>query len=273
MHSLGTNDLIPLPELPLWREVRPAGIALRPFGRTEVDLDVDFSWADRAALATRLLNVCTVDVDGLPDGFYKDITVGKRIEMLLLLAFGRENTGVPLLFSCPDCAEELEIGLAFEEISDLQSGSDRSETIQVRLGDQPFHFRKPTGRDQEVWANTIYQDEAVALRAMIDALAVEPELLKNLKPDVFPEIEDALDEADPLVDFSCIVTCEVCGVQHEYGFDLLEIALDKLKLVQNELLLMVHRFAASYHWSEKEIFEIPHSRRVRYLHLIQERSK
>jgi hypothetical protein len=271
MDSLGTNELIPLPELPLWREMRPDRIGLRPFGRAADDLEVDFSWADRAALATHLLDICTADVGDLPDGFYKDITIGKRIEMLLVLAFGRENAGVPLLINCPNCAEELEIELALAEISDLQSTSDGSETIQVRLGDdRPFFFRKPTGRDQEIWANTVYRDEDAALRAMIDSLAVEPELVENLEPDAFIEIEDALDEADPLVNFSCLVTCEVCGLQHEHEVDLLEIALGKLKSAQNELLLTVHRLAVAYHWSEKEIFEIPNSRRVRYLHLVRE---
>lgn len=268
MLDLGTTDVIPLSELSLSREIGPIGIDLRRFGLTEGDLDVDFSSADRASLATHLLELCVAKTDGLPDGVFRDLSIGKRIELLLLLAFGGEGSSVPLLFNCSNCAEELEIELELAEISNLQRSSDEVETISVRLDEQTLSFRKPTGRDQEVWAETIFRDERDASREMIDSLADDPESLKDLAPDAFLEIENALDEADPLVNFSCVITCEVCGIQAEHDVDLLEIALEKLRSAQNALLLMVHRLASKYHWSEKEIFAIPQIRRLQYLRFI-----
>lgn len=270
MLDLGTTDVIPLSELSLSREIGPIGIDLRRFGLTEGDLAVDFLSTDRASLATRLLELCTPKIDGLPDGVFIDLSIGKRIELLLLLAFGAEGSIVPLLFTCSSCSEELEIELELAEISNLQRSSDEFEMINVRLDEQTISFRKPTGRDQEIWAETIFRDEKDASREMIDSLTDDPESLRDLAPDAFLEIENALDEADPLVNFSCVITCEVCGVQAEHDVDLLEIALEKLWSAQNELLLMVHRLASRYHWSEKEIFAIPHVRRLQYLSFIDE---
>src|SRR5215207_8812926 len=189
MRNLGRHDLIPLPSLPLWQETRPAGIALRSFGTTEDDLRVDFSSPDRAALATHLLNICSSEFDRVPEGFYKDLSIGKRVEILLLLAFGGHDASLSLVFKCSSCGEDLEIELELAEISNLQSASDEVETIPVRLDGPPISFRKPTGRDQETWVDSILANESEALREMIDILAVEPELLKNLKPDSYLEIE------------------------------------------------------------------------------------
>src|SRR4051812_42411813 len=126
MLSLGTNDLIPLPTLPLLLETKPTGIDLRRFGLAEGDLNIDFSSPDRASLATSLLDLCTPGIGSLPDDLFKDLSIGKRIELLLLLAFGGQDSSMALLFKCSHCGETLEIELELAQISALQSVSDES---------------------------------------------------------------------------------------------------------------------------------------------------
>jgi hypothetical protein len=81
-------------------------------------------------------------------------------------------------------------------------------------------------------------------------------------------IEEALDEADPLVNFQCSATCAECGAENQVPVDLCGLALGMLARQQKQLLATVHILASHYHWGETEIFSIPHWRRIEYLNLI-----
>src|ERR1041384_6097293 len=110
MDSLsGTSTLIPLPGFPLHTGhgslVDETGF--RRFGVLERDLGVDFTSPDRAALVTRLLELCIVDPSRtLPECFFRELSIGKRIECLLLLAAGGPDTALGFPFKCSGCGEE-----------------------------------------------------------------------------------------------------------------------------------------------------------------------
>jgi hypothetical protein len=55
---------------------------------------------------------------------------------------------------------------------------------------------------------------------------------------------------------------------NDIAIDLCEVALTTLRRLQRQLIVMVHRLASHYHWSEQEIFAVPHWRRKEYLELI-----
>src|SRR5688572_15665252 len=102
----GTSQLFPLPEFPLLygsgsstrREV-----FFRRFGIIEADLGHDFASPNRAALATRLLDACLIDPDlVLPQEFFRDLSVSKRIECLLVLALGGDDA-LRFPFKCVGC--------------------------------------------------------------------------------------------------------------------------------------------------------------------------
>lgn len=269
--DLGTTQLIPLPGVPLLTggEHTASRAGLRRFGVAESDLGVDFSSPNRAALVTRLLELCTVDPGGsLPKGIYRELSIGNRIECLLLLAAGGSGAALNLVFRCAGCDEELEIELTLSELSELQREADRVETVGVEIKGRRVEFRKPKGRDQEDWARMDFRDERDAAAGMIGTLAVTPDFADYIEPEFLGAIEGALDEADPLVNFSCSVSCGECGEPNEYAVDLLETALGMLNRAQNQLIITVHRLASHYHWNEKEIFAVPDWRRQEYLKLI-----
>ena len=81
-----------------------------------------------------------------------------------------------------------------------------------------------------------------------------------------------MEEADPLVNFSCSIECGECGQPNDHEIDLFETALDMLSRAQRRLILSVHRLALHYHWSEREIFDVPEWRRRQYLDLIGAKS-
>ena len=272
----GTHQLIPLPEFP---QRYASGfstrrcVALRRFGIVEDDLRVDFGAPNRAALATHLLNACTVDPDGvLPENFFRELSVGKRIECLLVLALGGTDDALRFPFKCGACGEELEFELTLAELAEVQGEADRIEIVDVEVGGRKIRFEKLSGLDQEMLSGSVFRDELHAATEMISKRVVEPAAFGQLGSREIEVIEAAMDEVDPLVNFSCSIECGECGQPNGHEIDLFETALDMLSRAQRRLILSVHRLALHYHWSEREIFAVPEWRRRQYLDLIGAKS-
>lgn len=245
-----------------------AGLGLRPFGTEESDLAVDFKGSP-PVLITRILEQCAIDPGGeLPPGFFRDLSVGKRLEFLLVLAASGNTSAFRFPFHCAGCREEIEFELTLDEIADLQGEADLIETVNVEIGGKVHSLRKPLGRDQEEWAVMTYNDDNTMAAAMIGRLAATLSGWEDLAETDLGLIDEKLDEADPLVNFFCSVSCGECGHANEFGIDLCEIALGMLARLQKSLIVTVHKLAMHYHWSEREIFAVPHGRRLEYLDLI-----
>jgi len=234
---------------------------------------MDFTLANRAELVSRLLELCAVDpTNTLPDGVFRELSVGKRIECLLILAAGGTDTPFGFPFKCTGCGEEIELELMLGEISEIQCEADLVERVSVEVAGRQMELRKPTGRDQEMWGKMIFRNERDAAAGMIGTLTALPRrfeaIQEAIQMDELIAIEEALDEADPLVNFNCRVSCGECGELNEPEIDLMEAAIGILKRVQRQLVVTVHQLASHYHWSEQEIFAIPDWRRRQYLELI-----
>jgi hypothetical protein len=271
MNSLSSfRAFMPFPAIPppLAGQFGGAEIRLRRFGVEENDLEIDFAASDTPALITRIIHQCAAGLEGSALArLLPDLSVGKRLECLLVLASGSEGS-YSFPFSCAGCGKEIELELTLDDISAQQRKADLLETVGVEIEGRRAEFRKPTGRDQENWGRMIFRDEQEAARAIFGTLTVSPVKWEALEEEDFGRIEEALHEADPLVNFVCHVTCEECGQQNEFPIDLCDAALGLLHRIQKQMIVMVHRLASHYHWSEKEIFEVPRWRRIEYLELI-----
>ncbi len=267
----GTKQLIPLPELShlYGSDLSPSRDAgFRRFGIFKDDLGFDFGSPNRAAIATKLLDHCTVDPDrALPKDFYRDMSIGKRIECLIVLALGGDDA-LRFPFKCSGCGEELELEMTIGEIAEMQREADGVENVSVELSRGRTDFRRVAGRDQEKLVNKVFLDDIDAAAEIISTIAVGPALLDGLDADDLERVEAAMADADPLVDFQCRIECGECGQLNDREIDLFETALDMLSRAQRRLVLSVHRLAAKYHWSEQEIFAVPEWRRRQYLELI-----
>lgn len=265
------NAAIPFPAFPggLVPGSMAARVGLRPFGTEKGDLALDFKHVDPPTLITRILEQCLIDPHGeLPPEFFRDLSVGKRLECLLVLAAGGDSSAFHFPFHCAGCREELEFELTLDEIAELQGEADLIGVVEVEIGGKVLSLRKPAGRDQEAWTGMTYSDETTLAGAMIGTLAEPGTALDDLTETDLGLIDEKLDEADPLVNFLCSVGCGECGHANEFGIDLCETALGTLARLQKRLIVMVHKLAAHYHWSEDEIFTVPHWRRLEYLDLI-----
>jgi hypothetical protein len=268
----GTNKLIPLPEFPQrYASGLPVvgSVGFRRFGIFEDDLRFDFGAPQRAVLATRLLDLCTVDPDSvLPENFFRDLSVGKRTECLLILALDGSDEVLHFPFKCSACGEELEFELSMAELSALQLEVDQIEFVDVDLDGRHVEFRKVSGRDQEMLSKVAFDDEVHSWTEIVSKLVVETQTPRQFAIEDLKTIEEAMEEADPLVNFSCRVECDICGQPNDHEVDLFETALGMLARAQRGLIISAHRLASRYHWSEREIFAVPEWRRRQYLELI-----
>jgi hypothetical protein len=268
-----TEKLLPFPFVPdsLKAAHGIGDLALRPFGVAEADLAVNFNQAQSARLVTELLQHCTINErDAPPRDFFLDLTIGKRVECLLNLAAAGRKGAFEFKLMCADetCARELELELTLDEIAALQGEADANASLIIELEEEEsLTLRKPSGRDQLFWLETAYADEGEAACEMIRSLACES-APREFKREWIEVINLAMDDFDPLVNFNFSAQCGECGHVSTRFLDLEEIALGELRAAQAGLLATVHKLATRYHWSEREIFAVPHWRRAHYLALI-----
>ena len=279
------EGLIPFPRLSAATTAGGAAmdLALRPFGQHEGDLDVKFEGTPRPVLVTRLLECCTTNggEERVPLEFFWALPVGKRIECLFSLFASATGREITVGFRCADaaCSEEGEIALSVDEVSALQEDAYAAERIEVRVDDEVFVLRRPTGRDQLEWRARTFADGRALRGAMIDTLLLEEGGEGQRRPsasrrECLDMIEEAMEEHDPLVDFKLSVRCPSCEATTVSAIDLEELSLRGLQSAQRRLLASIHRLAAQYHWSEDQIFAVPVWRRATYLSLIaNERSQ
>jgi hypothetical protein len=269
------EPLLPFPSLPETVKATHPGcdLTLRPFGLYENDLNLDFDRTPRPLLVTRILECCTrhTQKQTVEQSFFWALPIGKRIECLLtLLAAGTGTTDIPITFRCPNtkCGQQSEVEISLTEIAGLQAHAYQNERLVVSFETESLVLRRPTGGDQLKWLSGRYADQDAASRAMLGTLLLDCEEVP-LADEWLPVVERALEEEDPLVNFSLLVDCSNCDEETLLELDLEEVSLRELRRAQLRLLAAVHRLAASYHWSEEQIFSIPYWRRAYYLRLIE----
>jgi hypothetical protein len=250
---------------------------LRPFGTQIDDLEIDFGLSLRTNLITDILYCCIESATGDKPSkeFLEQLPTGKRIEALIAIPKSERSGGLKVQFHCPDesCKELMELEILPEEIASI-SELNQGDAVEVTVNDKILQFRRPTGTDQIGWAGKRFPDRKSAVKQIIQTLLVNDnreaeveEIINN--DDSVRCVEEALVTFDPLINFSISTNCTVCGRSCRLAVNLETLALDKLQSAQENLLHTVHRLAAHYNWSERQILAIPHWRRVKYLDMME----
>ncbi len=278
MHiSQSQNFPVPFPRIydGSREEYSYTGLWLQPFGLFKQDLDVDFNQNLRPYLVTHILQCCTESKnEETPDQrFFWDLKVGKRIECLLTIAALSSDFSILLHCLNEACNERIEVDISPGQMVSLFQEADEKDRCTVQIDGEQLVFRKPTGSDQLEWANTSFKDQSEAIRAMIRTLVIDESTSFSkdnpISDDWIKSVEGAMEEIDPLVNFSLRVRCPYCEEESNYEINLEEIILRKLHEAQLNLLKAVHRIASYYHWTEEQIFSLPPWRRSHYLGLIE----
>jgi hypothetical protein len=252
-------------------------LRLRPFGLYESDLNVDFNQPLRPFLVTEILECCTREVRGgeVEPGFFWRLPVGKRIECLLRLAASGTGSEISRTFRClnEECGLDLEVEISAAEIAAQQNEAYETERVEVSLATESLALRRPTADDQRTWLGIRFADERSVVHTMVRTLLLEEgggtAIEGTIPSELVQAVDRAMEEHDPLVNFTVAVRCSSCGMESLLEIDLEELSLRRLRQAQLRLLASVHSLAAHYHWSEPQIFSVPYWRRAWYLSLIE----
>jgi hypothetical protein len=274
--SFGGVHIVQVPT-PLEATYAIGKLMLRPFGIDEPDLEVDFSQPSRPALVTDILECCATATNGScadRDQLWA-LPVSTRIECLLRIIDlgGAFEAALPLRCLNQTCGETVEAEISLDDLLGRQR--QPAELISVQCGEQVLKLRRPSGLDQRAWATSEFQSQRAAVELMVETLLVRDD--SSVEQDILPlddealsTVDQAMQEGDSLINFSFEIVCPYCDGHSEFELDLQMLAIERLQQSQRRLMTTVHHLARCYHWSEQDIFAVPHWRRVHYLKLLEE---
>ena len=82
------------------------------------------------------------------------------------------------------------------------------------------------------------------------------------------EIEREMLRVAPHIDLNMDVTCPECGRNFTMPFNLQDFFFGEMRTSRDLLYREVHYLAYHYHWSEKEIMEMPKDQRRNYIEVL-----
>jgi len=217
------------------------------------------------------------DEKGLAKGLelVRELCVGDRhfllLQWRLMLAGGSDYEW--LSAHCPACEARYDFPLEWAQLP-VKPAGESFPLISFLLNDssinngEAIQVRVPRGSDQEFIAQLhtqLHTQNETDLRTqLLQRLVITDNpraLVQALDEHEIAKIETALEQAAPELAQQLQLACPECGKQHQ-------VQLDWYRGIHkpvDELLDQVHRLAANYHWSEREILALPKQRRTAYL--------
>lgn len=266
-------------------------VTLAPLSGREEALLAESSRQGSALLVTTLLSRCILRIGGISpvsESLARALLVADRLYLLLKLREVTFGPHVQATLPCPwpDCGKKVDIDFSIHDIP-ISPSEDKGPFYQMHLsleaapnidGEKQAEviFRLPTGEDQEVIAPLLGQNEAQALSLLlvrciqsIGGLNVDnPEWIDGLSPLARMEIEKEMLAVAPQVDLEMGAVCPECGREFSVPFDLQDFFFGEMRTSRDLLYREVHYLAYHYHWSEKEIMEMPKERRRTYIEVL-----
>jgi len=196
----------------------------------------------------------------------RQLSVGDRQFLMLALSARVDDTDVWLTGSCSECAEPFDTAYRPSALP-VKPAGEGYPAREVTTSCGRVRVRAPTGADQEAIADL--GDEQAALERLlarlVQPLGVDPQAMPSaFDADAVSLIEATVEAMVPEVAGELDLRCPHCGADQR-------VATDPYVVLQRpvgELFAQVHRLAAAYHWSEREILDLPRHRRETYLSLI-----
>ena len=193
-----------------------------------------------------------------PAGALPDVPLGELNRGLMRMRRARFGDRLSAWADCAACGERMSLELRAD---DLPPALDALAEVEVG----GHRFRRPTSRDVAALAGA--PDAAAAVRDLCRACAAEPEALPEGEAldALLPQVEAALDEADPWADLTLLVTCPACAHEDAVALDVPGILWDEIAATANRLLDEVHTLASAYGWGERDILGLSDARRAAYM--------
>lgn len=265
---------------------------LSPLTGQEEELLAGSGKGSIASLVTAILKRCVISIGTfgpLTDEVARDLLVADRQYLLLKLrevTFG-ENVQTTIFCPWPGCGQKVDISFSLKDIP-IEESADKGPVYTVALspeeavsgglgeGYTQIAFRLPNGGDQEALSSIIVENEALALTRLLERCIQkigpvenpENELIAQISPAARMEIENQMDKVAPKVNLTMGTKCPECGREFSLPFELQDFFFGELRVSRDLLYREIHYLAYHYHWSEREIMQMPREKRRRYIEVL-----
>jgi len=228
-------------------------------------------WSERSCPA-RVTAVLCAALESLGNGDVvsadrvRNLSVGDRQFLMRRLAAHIDDRLFWLTAICPKCSEKFDVSVRHSDLPVKPAGEDYPETI-VETGVGPLRVRVPTGADQEAVAGI--EDDGRAIQVLMERIIRAEDGgsgvdVSRLSREEVLAIESRVEAMAPEVAMYLLANCPNCELENRIPVS----PYACLERPVGELFAEIHQLAFWYHWSEREILNLPRSRRQIYLHLI-----
>ncbi|HET7461537.1 MAG TPA: hypothetical protein VFJ82_09810 [Longimicrobium sp.] len=261
---------------------------LAPLSGREEELLATLAGAPAAELATEVLARCVRAIGAVrpvTPAVARRLLVGDRLFLLLRLreaSFGHRVEG---RLGCPWCGARVDLEFSTADVPVKECpATSRTYRVELSAGDvkggapRALELRLPDGGDQEALAPLVARDPDQALTALLARCVADAgvpageaaRVVGRLTARGRRAVERAIEERAPAVELEMELVCRDCGRGFTAPFDLQEFVFGELRNSRDLLYRQVHYLAFHYHWSEREILEMPREKRLAYIEVLAE---
>lgn len=240
-----------------------------------------------AVLITRILSRCVDRIGAVVPvtaAVAQHLLVADRLVLLLRLRALTFGPFVQGTLYCPwsGCGARVDVDFTVDDVPVTpQETIDPTYTVLLSpesgAADDTVRevtFRLPNGGDAEVVGPLLDRNAARALTMLLERCVVPDDgqaatdLVRRLSPRARMEVEAAMQRHAPAVDLDMDVQCPECGRAFTAPLDVQDFFLGELRQSRDLLYRQVHYLAYHYHWSEREILDLPREKRQAYIEIL-----
>jgi hypothetical protein len=254
---------------------------LAPLTGRDEELLAQSGRAESASLVTAVLSRAVRrvgDISPISEHVARQLLVADRQYLLLKLRRSTFGGIVRGSVFCPwrDCGERVSLQFQIDDVP-VQEACQRAPHYTMSLSSgSDVCFRLPNGSDQETVSPLVARNEAEALTRLL-ARAIHrlgairppaPEDVAALSPFERTEIEAEMERLSPKIELNLDTSCSECGRSFVVPFNLQQFFFGELRAASDLLYREIHYLAYHYHWSEREILEMPRDKRQKYIEVL-----
>ncbi|NCA84380.1 MAG: hypothetical protein EOM83_02270 [Clostridia bacterium] len=190
------------------------------------------------------------------------IVTADRDRLMAMLYISLYGSKVESTLNCRSCNQKFDLDFSLDELLKHYQPPPvpvfDNGTYEIESG---ISFRLPTGEDELQISGYTTEDA--------EKLLLERCLLEGNPAADSAKVQLKMAELAPLLNMEMEAVCPECSHSQNVQFDMQSFLLTKLKQERPVLIREIHSIASQYHWSQKEILDLPRSLRKQYAALIQ----
>jgi hypothetical protein len=269
-------------------------VEISPLTGREEDLLAANQGREVASLVTTVLQRCIQRIGTIApmtEDVIRNLLVADRQYLLLKLRELTLGDYVRATICCPwpGCGKKIMVSFTINDIPVTES-IDKGPIYRMELSPEATFvselgeayrevaFRLPNGEDQELISPLLVQNEAQALTLLLQRCLhsisslqhPNQDVVNRLSPLARIEIEQQMEAVAPKVELTMESKCPECGRDYAVPFDIQHFFFGELRTSRDLLYREVHYLAYHYHWSEREIMDMPRQKRRTYIEILAE---